>query len=48
MLQRYYAGTHTCYSINLLVSASGWHPRVTATVSLLTYDFPYLYLCNHG
>ena len=37
-----------CYSINLLVSASGWHPRVTATVSLLTYDFPYLYLCNHG
>ena len=30
-----------CYSINLLVSASGWHPRVTATVSLLTYDFPY-------
>ena len=32
--------------INLLVSASGWHPRVTATVSLLTYDLPYLYLCR--
>ena len=28
-----------CYSINLLVSSSGWHPRVTATVSLLSYDF---------
>jgi len=43
-----------CYSINLLVSASGWHPRVTATVSLLTYDFLFLTLmqsqmiCNHS
>jgi hypothetical protein len=27
-----------CYSINLLVDVSGWHPRVTATVSLLSYD----------
>ena len=42
MLQRYYAGTHTCYSINLLVSASGWHPRVTAKEEVIRNRHPYV------
>ena len=36
---------HGCYSTNLLVSVSSWHLRSPATVSLLTYDSPYLRLC---
>ena len=37
-----------CYSINLLVSVSSWHLRSPATVSLLTYDSPYLHLCHRS